>query len=382
MPPGSSGCGCRRHGASNLESSRPCCRTAPPWLCARCTLSNPPNVGVCGVCDAARPVEIDAAEESTGIPPPRRCERKKWERAASPDVVEVCADDCDAADGGDNRASAANKDKTFKIMTYNVWFREDIEVRTRMDALGDLIQYHNPDLICFQEITPYIYQLLQISNWWQEYKCSLSSEEAMRRHYYCMQLSRFPVKFYGGIPFSNSTMGRELCKVDVNPGQIINLMLATSHLESPCPAPPRWDQMHRRERIMQANEALRILGAYSNVIFCGDMNWDDKGDGPFPLPDGWVDSWLELKPGENGWTYDTEANAMLSGNRNQQERLDRFVCKLVDFEIKDIEIIGQDVIPGALYHKDKIVGKEFRKMDLHVLPSDHFGLVLSVSHRN
>uniref|UniRef100_A0ACD5YJP8 Uncharacterized protein n=1 Tax=Avena sativa TaxID=4498 RepID=A0ACD5YJP8_AVESA len=382
MPLGSSGCGCRRHGASNLESSRPCCRTAPPWFCARCTLSNPPNVVVCQVCEAARPVEIDAAEESPGIPPHRRCERKRWERAASPDVLEVCADDGDPADGGDNRATAANKDKTFKIMTYNVWFREDIEVRRRMDALGGLVQYHSPDLICFQEITPYIYQLLQSSNWWQEYKCSLSSEEAMRRHYYCMQLSRFPAKFYGGIPFSNSTMGRELCKVDVNPGQHINLMLATSHLESPCPAPPRWDQMHRRERVMQANEALRILGAYSNVIFCGDMNWDDKGDGPFPLPDGWVDPWLELKPGENGWTYDTEANDMLSGNRNEQKRLDRFVCKLVDFKIKDIEIIGQDVIPGALYHKDKIVDKEFRRIDLSVLPSDHFGLVLTVSHRN
>lgn len=378
MPPGSSG---YRDGANKPESSRPCRHTAPLWICARCPSSNPGNVDACAACQTARPVEIDA--DSPGIPPPRRSERMKRERAASPDVVEVCADDGDAAHGGDNRAAAANRDKkTFKIMTYNVWFREDIEVRRRMDALGGLIQYHSPDLICFQEVTPYIYQLLQSSNWWQDYKCSLSSEESMRRHYYCMQLSRFPVKFNGGIPFSNSTMARELCKVDVDTGQHINLMLATSHLESPCPAPPGWDQMYRRERVLQAKEALKMLGAYSNVIFCGDMNWDDKGDGPFPLPDGWIDAWVELKPGENGWTYDTEANAMLSGNRNQQKRLDRFVCKLVDFKINDIEMIGQDMIPGASYHKDKIVGKEFRKMDLPVLPSDHFGLVLTVSHRN
>jgi hypothetical protein len=33
----------------------------------------------------------------------------KRERAASPDVVEVCADDGDAAHGGDNRAAAANR---------------------------------------------------------------------------------------------------------------------------------------------------------------------------------------------------------------------------------------------------------------------------------
>jgi hypothetical protein len=49
-----------------------------------------------------------------------------------------------------NSYETCSDKKTFKIMTYNVWFREDIEVRRRMDALGGLIQYHSPDLICFQ----------------------------------------------------------------------------------------------------------------------------------------------------------------------------------------------------------------------------------------
>lgn len=40
--------------------------------------------------------------------------------------------------------------KTIKIMTYNVCFREDLELCRRMDALGDLIKHHSPDLICFQ----------------------------------------------------------------------------------------------------------------------------------------------------------------------------------------------------------------------------------------
>ncbi|XBH77449.1 hypothetical protein VPH35_103931 [Triticum aestivum] len=40
--------------------------------------------------------------------------------------------------------------KTIKVMTYNVWFREDLELTKRMYALGNLIQHHNPDLICFQ----------------------------------------------------------------------------------------------------------------------------------------------------------------------------------------------------------------------------------------
>jgi tyrosyl-DNA phosphodiesterase 2 len=40
--------------------------------------------------------------------------------------------------------------KTVKIMTYNVWFRRYIELSIRMNAIGDLIQHHTPDLICFQ----------------------------------------------------------------------------------------------------------------------------------------------------------------------------------------------------------------------------------------
>jgi len=37
--------------------------------------------------------------------------------------------------------------KTVKIMTYNVWFREELELIRRMNAIGDLIQHHSPDLM-------------------------------------------------------------------------------------------------------------------------------------------------------------------------------------------------------------------------------------------
>lgn len=39
---------------------------------------------------------------------------------------------------------------SLKILSYNVWFREDLEVYKRMSAIGDIIQQHSPDLICFQ----------------------------------------------------------------------------------------------------------------------------------------------------------------------------------------------------------------------------------------
>ncbi|EYU27772.1 hypothetical protein MIMGU_mgv1a007120mg [Erythranthe guttata] len=223
----------------------------------------------------------------------------------------------------------------------------------RMKALGDLIELHSPDVICFQEVTPSFYEIFRKSNWWKGYRCSISNGKAFPAAYFCMQLCKLPVKSYSSKPFHNSIMARELCIAEVELQPNTALVVATSHLESPCPSPPSWDQMFSKERIFQANEAVKFLDKNQNVIFCGDMNWDDKLDGPFPKPEGWLDAWTELRPGEIGYTYDTKSNTMLSGNRALQKRLDRFICKLKDFKISRIEMIGRDAIPGVSYTKEK-----------------------------
>ncbi|CAL5409492.1 unnamed protein product [Camellia sinensis] len=316
--------------------------------------------------------------------------------------------------------------RTLKILSYNVWFREDVEMDERMEALGDLIQLHSPDVICFQkfftdsgefepealvdsrvahrqdnsevktgleeahrgwfnsgvdsleEVTSNIYDIFQQSSWWKLYRCSVSTGMAHRRQYFCMQLSKLPVKSYSCKPFSNSIMGRELCVAEVEVEADVPLVVATSHLESPCPAPPKWDQMFSKERVAQAQEALNFLKKNANVIFCGDMNWDDELDGQFPLLNGWVDAWVQLRPGENGWTYDTKSNQMISGNRPLQKRLDRFVCKLRDFKIRRIDMIGMEAIPGVSYWKEKKVKNRVQQLKLPVLPSDHYGLLLTI----
>lgn len=105
--------------------------------------------------------------------------------------------------------------KAFKILSYNVWFREDLELHKRMKAIGDLVQFHSPDFICFQvsifmltififdeifnlcgfvyfgpllpqEVTPNIYDIFKGSAWWSVYCCSVSSEMAYSRPYFCM----------------------------------------------------------------------------------------------------------------------------------------------------------------------------------------------------
>jgi tyrosyl-DNA phosphodiesterase 2 len=226
------------------------------------------------------------------------------------------------------------------ILTYNVWFREDLELQARMDAIGDIILQHRPHIIFFQ-------------------------------------LSKLPVVSFKQTPFRNSVMGRELCLAELRAGNGEKLLVATTHLESPCPAPPTWNQMFSAERVVQAKEAMTILRDSPNVIFGGDMNWVDKRDGPPPLPSGWFDAWQQLHPGQVGFTYDSKANLMLTGSR-LQERLDQIFCKLRDFEALTIEMVGTAPIPDLTYIKEKKVKGVVQMLKLPVLPSDHFGLLLKV----
>ncbi|KAL2339200.1 hypothetical protein Fmac_013646 [Flemingia macrophylla] len=372
----------------------------PKWSCKACTFLNPYNNASCEVCATRCPVlslsnlndlndatDLDSSVGSVFFPL-RPCNKRK-----ANDAVQVLDDDHSSEKAslkpklfkkatdvsGDENTDSGTASSSFKILSYNVWFREDLELHKRMKAIGDLVQLHSPDVICFQEVTPNIYDIFKQSTWWGVYRSSVSSEIAYSRPYFCMVLSKLPVKSFSNKPFSNSIMGRELCIAEVEAASGNTLVVATSHLESPCPAPPTWDQMYSKERVVQANEAINLLKKHPNVVFGGDMNWDDKHDGPYPLQDGWVDAWSQLRPNEIGWTYDTKSNQMLTGNRTLQKRLDRFICHFRDFKITSVDMVGMEAIPGVLYNKEKKVRKEVKQLVLPVLPSDHYGMLLSIA---
>ncbi|GMY36865.1 tyrosyl-dna phosphodiesterase 2 [Fagus crenata] len=265
---------------------------------------------------------------------------------------------------------------TLKILNYNIWIAE-LERDKRMEALGELIQLHSPNVICFQEVTPYVYDIFRVSSWWDMYNhCSISCEEAKTRKHFCMMLSKLPVKSFSYKPFSNSKRGRQLCVAEIEVEREKLLIVATSHLEFPSSSPHEW--VNSEIRVSQAKEAINLLKKFPNVVFCGDMNWIDDLDGPFPLPDGWIDAWTKLRPGENGWTYDTASNLMLCANFPVQRRLDRFVCNLFDFKLSAVDMIGTEAIPGVSYLKEKWA-ERVHKLVLPVWPSDHYGLVLKIN---
>nr|XP_043622110.1 tyrosyl-DNA phosphodiesterase 2 [Erigeron canadensis] len=414
MASSSSSWSCSRCTFINTNSTTPNCKICsfsqtpsplPPsnqekWSCKACTFLNPYKLSSCEICGTRnspfssssslgledQELEVGGSSFSSDVgnvflPLLQKCSNKRKFMAdkVDGDSVDLGLKSADKKVVDlDEKTQPKDDLRMLKILSYNVWFAEDIELRIRMRAIGDIIQLHAPDVICLQEVTPDIYAILQRSNWWKSYKCSLSSDKAVTRPYYCIQLSKLPVKSFSCKQFSYSAMGRELCIAEVSAQDDTSLVVATSHLESPCPGPPKWDQMYSKERVKQANEAVEFLKNNPNVIFCGDMNWDDKLDGEFPLPNGWVDAWTELNPTEIGWTYDTKANPMLSANRKLQKRLDRFLISLRDFKMESINMVGTKPIPEVTYMKQKKGGKE---LELPVLPSDHFGLLLTMSAR-
>ncbi|XP_042375661.1 tyrosyl-DNA phosphodiesterase 2-like isoform X2 [Zingiber officinale] len=253
------------------------------------------------------------------------------------------------------------------IVTYNIW-QQDVKLNERMKAIGELMQALNmPDIILFQEVTPEIRKIFKEFKWWQQYKC-VSHKTPTTKHF-CLLLSKLPVKVLGLEHCKDSIMKKKLIVAEVEAlGKRRSLVVANGHLKRPNLP----DESHTNKRTAQAKEAITILGNYNNAIFGGDMNWSEDLDGCFPLPNGWVDAWERLRPFENGWTYDNVSNQMMiKGKRRLRKRLDRFLCKLKDYKLACIEIIGKDIIPGLRH--------QHREKDYPVLCSDHFGLLLRIS---
>lgn len=140
--------------------------------------------------------------------------------------------------------------------------------------------------------------------------------------------------------------------------------VATTHLESPISG----SQLFSEPRMAQCKQALAVLdrAREADVLLCGDMNLNPT-DGAAPLPGGWSDAWLHLHSGDPGLTYDPKANPMLKPGNRIRRRLDRAFVRLKHWRLRSMELVGREALPGLQFE-----GRP-------VLPSDHFGLFLTLA---
>eukprot|EP01041_Mallomonas_annulata_P009985 gene9984-20763_t len=287
-------------------------------------------------------------------------------------------------------ATVAQGEGLITLLSYNVWFAEEVALLHRMKGISNIIQHEKPNIICLQEVTQLIYQILSREPWWSGYSCSLDIDKlAYAGQYFVLLFTNLPNPTFKTRPYQISEMGRDLVTVTC---PLQHLIIGTTHLESP--TPPRFNEKERMHQIKQAFTWLEAETASNDydILMAGDLNWCEyrtgkqPDDGEVPLPPQWIDTWTHTHPRDAGYTYDSYTNAMLKGNLHG--RLDRCLCKLstnintnsnrLHLELGEVQLVGKDTIPDVTYEKSFRGNTEI----LPVLPSDHYGLLVKfVQHR-
>ncbi|XP_020173665.1 uncharacterized protein [Aegilops tauschii subsp. strangulata] len=259
-------------------------------------------------------------------------------------------------------------DVKIKFLAYNLWSNEHVAVYRRMHSISDLIASNDPDVI-FLQLTK-----LHAG----DDRCDIMPEPWLR-----------PPGDPAGLLSAFLDWKRP---TDTDRDAVKDRKKKNRRLHPMCcdcehrlhaatcrfPGPTQSD-IRSVDRIGRAHEYFRHFANCSdhNAVLAGDMSLDDDLDGPFPIPagSGWVDAWCELRASDvAGWTYDSVANPMLRGFKPGLTRPDRFLCKLRDFDLYSIEMVGTEAIRGVTYYDDN--GDL-----LPVLPSHPFGLLLTISSK-
>jgi len=242
----------------------------------------------------------------------------------------------------------------FKVITFNVWFSE-YYMRERADALFSYCDSEDPDVICFQEVTPIFLSYLSDQSWLRD-RFSLVDQKGDRLGVYGvvlainLRLKGLEVR-YVALP---SKMGRSAVIADVSINGF-DFKVGTVHLES------MEENVTRRKQLEIISNKL----SGSPSIFCGDFNIDGHASEEnnsvietFPSHD---DAWSTQNPTEPGYTYTNEENALAW---ERVERLDRILISQTPnhWSLTTIEILG----------KTPICRDETENKEIYI--SDHFGL--------
>lgn len=242
------------------------------------------------------------------------------------------------------------------MLTFNIWFAAE-KMQERMAALGKIVENLEPDMLTFQEVTRDNLALLRQQKWFVRYYL-IPPDITKEGSYFDIILTVFPVDKWHVYPFRNTPFNRKLVTAEIKrPVSSLKspkFVIATTHLEH--------SGTYAQLREEHLKESLKMLSTYDNVCVMGDMNIEGQFDGDVILPWQWVDAWLTL-PGNtnsNGNTWDQSKNPFIRKDgveSSLKDRFDRVFCKMRDFKVKEMKIVGNN-----------------HTVKTSVLPSDHFGL--------
>lgn len=244
------------------------------------------------------------------------------------------------------------------LVTFNIWFGDYFQER-RLRALLELVRATDPDIIGFQEVTPWTRKIMENEPWIaDQYEIS----DVSVAPYGVLLLSRVPVKRFDVYSLP-SDMGRQLLFAELDLGHGDTMAVATVHLES-----LQFADTRRR----QLEHIFPVLDTYDNAVLMGDFNMCATWDENALLRTDYLDIWPHVHAGDPGWTEDTDINTMrLKVNaKPTQVRFDRVIVRSNRdcWHPTAIERLGTEPIDATL-----LPG---------VFPSDHFGLCARIEYRD
>ena len=231
-----------------------------------------------------------------------------------------------------------------RLLTWNVWF-EGYMFDERRGALLAELQRRGADVIALQEVTQTLLDALLEEPW---VRAAYQVSELRVRGYDVVILSRLPILRMSKVVLP-TFMGRRLVVAELACG----LDVATVHLES-----TRGEAMTRAAQLRIIQPALAERN--EDVVLIGDMNFEPGAPAEHAVLDpAFVDVWPALRPGEPGYTMDTDVNTMLLQVRRtlSHKRYDRVFVRSPHWRVRSIELIGTQPIDIA-----------------GTFVSDHFGL--------
>lgn len=244
------------------------------------------------------------------------------------------------------------------LVTYNLWFAEH-RLEQRLGALLEEVRRCTPDLVALQEVTGRHLALILDEDWVRrDFQVSDARGDTVRPHGVLL-LSRLPLCGLGMVRLTSGKDRKALVADLAVNGQ--PLRLGAVHLES--------SETSTGLRLRQLEEVERAMGDVPHALLTGDFNFDpDQGPEQARVEARYTDLWSALRPGEPGYTEDTDVNRMrlLHKSREKRVRFDRVLTRSASPGWRPLAIrrLGTQPVTAG---------------EPALFPSDHFGLCAALT---
>jgi hypothetical protein len=218
-----------------------------------------------------------------------------------------------------------------KIMNYNIWASE-LFIEQRLSNLTGLVYYYNCDVLCFQDLSPFIFNKL-IHALGLNYPYIISTPELEKDNGKGLAIfSKHKINKFDSVKLNNSISNNYFLVAKITKGEV-EYNISTVQLDD------------SSNKLKQYDQVLEYMNTIRNLILTGDFIIKEDENHLFNYNTNiWKDSWIEDGEDSNKqFTSDFKTNIFVK--KINQERFDRIYYKKNDLELSSFTMIGKNNNP-------------------------------------